>query len=119
MLEKQKARKREGGFHHIDISGEIDSQRFRTNLVSESFYSKLYNPRWPHTLDEFPLEMRVDVDRLRMKIVISQPAPPLQCDPSPRRLPAVNAGSEEPGTPRRSPAIGTESNEPEVSRAEP
>ena len=33
MLEKQKARKREGGFDHIDTSAEIDAQRFHTNLV--------------------------------------------------------------------------------------
>ena len=68
-----------------------------------------------------------------MEFVLSQPAPP-PCDPSPRRLPAVdtgseelgtprrlpavNTGSEEPGTPRRSPAIGTGSDEPGVSRAE-
>ena len=92
---------------------------FVPNLVSEPFfYSKIFNPRWPHTPDEFTLERRVDVDRLRMEIVLSQPEPPPQCNPSPRRLPAVDTGSEQPGTPRRSPAIGTGSDEPGVSRAE-
>ena len=53
-----------------------------------------------------------------MEIVLSQPEPPLQCDTSPRRLPGVDTGSEEPGSPQRLPAIGTGSNEPGVSRAE-
>ena len=115
MLEEKKAWKREAGFDGIDTAAEMDAQLFRANLVSEPFCCKLFNPRWPYIPDEFTLEMRVDVERLRMKIVLSQPAPPPQCDPSPRRLPAVDTGSEEPGTPRRSPAISTESDEPGVS----
>ena len=78
----------------------------------------MFNRRRPHTPDEFILEMRVDVERLRMEIILSQPAPRPQCDSSPRRLPVVDTGSEESGTPRRSPAIGTGSDEPGVSRAE-
>ena len=78
----------------------------------------MFNLRWPHTHDEFTLEMRVDVERLRMEIGLSQPEPPPQCDPSPRRLPAVDTGSEEPATLRWSPAIGMGSDEPGVSRAE-
>ena len=50
----------------------MDAKRFRTYLVSEPFYSKMFNRRWPHTPDEFTLEMRVDVERLRMKIVLSE-----------------------------------------------
>ena len=96
MLEEQKAWKREVGFGRTETAAEMDAQRFRTNLVSEPFYSKMCNPRWPHNPDEFTLEMRVDVKRLRMEIVLSQPAPRPQCDPSPRRLPAVDMGSEEP-----------------------
>ena len=118
MLEQQKAWKREAGFDRIDTAAEMDAQRFRTKLVSEHFYSKLFNPRWPHTPNEYTLEMRVDVERLRMGIILLQPAPPSQCDPLPRRLPAVDTGSEGPGTQRRSPAIGTGSDEPGVSRAE-
>ena len=96
----------------------MDAQRFRTSLFSEAFYSKMCNPRWPHNPDEFTLEMTVDVKRLRMEMILSHPAPRPQCDPSPRRLPAVDTGSEEPGTPRCLPAIGTGSDEPGVSRAE-
>ena len=88
----------------------------------------------PYTHDEFTLEVRVDVEGLRMEIVLSQLEPPPQCDASPRRLPAVDTcseepgmprrlsavdtWSEEPGTPRRLPAIGTGSDEPVLLRAE-
>ena len=96
----------------------MDAQRFRTSIDSESLYRKLYNPRWSHTREEHTLEMKIDFERLRMEVVLSQPAPPPQCDSSPRRLPAVDTGSDEPGTPRRSPAIGTGPDEPGVSRAE-
>ena len=76
----------------------------------------MLNPSSPYTPDEFTLEMKVDVERLRMEIILSQPAPP-QCDPLPRRV-AVDTGSEELGTSRRSPATGTGSDEPGVSRVE-
>ena len=79
---------------------------------SLSFYSKLYNPRWPHTPEEHTLEMRVDVVRLRrMENVLSQPAPPPQFDSSPRRSPAIGTGSDEPGVSR----AGTESTEREYT----
>ena len=97
----------------------MDARRSRTNLVLEPFfYSKMSNSRWPHIHDEFKLKMRVDVGGLRMEIVFSPPEPPPQYDASPRRLPAVDTGLEEPGTPRRLHAIGTRSDEPEISRAQ-
>ena len=116
MLEEQNAWKREAGFDYLDTAAEMDARRSRTDPVPEPFfYRNMFNPRCPHTPDELTLEMRVDVERLRMEIVLSQPEPPLQCDASPRRLPAVDTGSEEPGTLRRLPAIGTGSDEPGVS----
>ena len=78
----------------------------------------MFIPRRPHTPDGFTLEMRVDVELLRMEVALSQSAPRPQCDPSPRRLPAVDTGSEEPGALRRSLAINTGSDEPGVSRAQ-
>ena len=72
-------------------------------------------PRRPHSPDEFTLEMKVDVEGLRLEIILTQPASS-QCDPSLRRA-AVDTGSEEPGTPPRSPAIGTGSEEPGAPRA--
>ena len=77
----------------------------------------MFNPRRPYTHEEFSLEMRVDVEGLRIEIVLSQPEPPLQCDVSPRWFPAVDTGSEEPGTPRRLSTIGMGPDEPGVSRA--
>ena len=97
---------------------EKRSKRSRTSPISAPFFcSNMINPKRPHTLDEFTLEMKVDVERLRMEITLSQPVPQPQCDPSPRRA-AVDTGSEEPGTPRRSPSIGTGSDRPGVSRIE-
>ena len=98
MLEEHKAWKREVGFNRIETAAKMDAQRFRTSLVSEPFYSKMYNPRRPHNSDEFTLEMRVDVECLRMEIIFSQLAPRPQCEPLPRRLTAVDTGSEEPET---------------------
>ena len=80
------------------------------------FYRNMSILRRPHTPDEFTLKMKVDVERLRMEIILLQPAPP-QCDPLLQRA-EVDTGSEEPGTPRRSPAIGTGLDEPGVSRLE-
>ena len=79
------------------------------------FYRNMVIPRRSHTPDEFTLEMKGDVEGLRMEITLSQLASS-QCDPSPR-LAAVDMGSEQPGNPRRPPAIGTGSG-PEASRAE-
>ena len=119
MLQEQKAWKREFGFDRIEMATEMDEKCFRTSLVSEPFfYNIMFNPRRPNTPDEFTLEMRIDVERLRMEITLSQPAPRPQCDPSPRQLLAVDTGSEEPGTPRRLPAIGTGSDKPGVSRTQ-
>ena len=96
----------------------MDARRSRSNIVPVPFfYRSMFNPRRPHPPDEFILEMRVDVERLRMKIALSQPAPS-QYDSSPRRLLAVDTGSEGPGTLRRPPAFGTGLDEPGVSRAE-
>ena len=118
MLWEQKVWKREAGFDRIDTAAKMNAKRFCTNLVSEPFYSKLSNPRYPHSTDEYTLEIRVDVEQIRMEIISSQPTSLPQCDPSPRRLPAVDTGSEEPRTPRRSLAIVTGSDELGVSRAE-
>ena len=119
MIEEQKAWKREVGSDRIETTDKMDEKRFRTSLVSEPFfYRNMFYPRRPYTPDEFTLEMRVDVERLRMEIILSQPAPRPQCDLSPRRLPAVDTGSKETGTLRRSPAIGTGSDEPGVSQTE-
>ena len=118
MLEEQKAWMREAGFDKIEITAEMVEQRSRIGSDSQPFYTKLYNPRWPHTPEEYTLEMRVDVERLKTEILRLQPTPPPQRDSSPRPLPAADTGSEELGTPQRLPAIGTGSDELGVSRAD-
>ena len=49
MLAKHKAWKREAGFDRIEITAEMDAQRFRTGFDLEPLYMKLYTPRWLHT----------------------------------------------------------------------
>ena len=83
MLEEQEARKREAGFDRIEIIVKIYAQHLRAGFDSESRYTKLYIPRWTHTPAEYTLEMNVDAELLRMEMILSQPAPPPQCDSSP------------------------------------
>ena len=118
MHEKHQTWKREFGFDRIETAAEMDEKRSRTSTSPVSnpfFYRNMVIPRRPHSPDEFTLEMKVDVEGLRLEIILTQPAS-LQCAPSPRRA-AVDTGSEEPGTPPRSPAIGTGSEEPGASPA--
>ena len=113
MHEKHKAWKREFGFDRIETAAEMDGKRSCTStspVPNPFFYRNIVVPSHPHTPDEFTLEMKVDVEGLRMEIILSQPASS-KCDPSPRRA-AVDTGSEEPGTPQQSPASSTGPVEP-------
>ena len=97
----------------------VDEKRSRTStspVPDRFFYQNMVIPRRPHTSDEFTLEMKADLEGLRMEIILSQPASP-QYDTLPRHA-AVDTESEEPGTPPRSPAIGAESDGPGISRFE-
>ena len=107
MHEKHKVWKREFSFDRIGTAAEMDeNSRISTSPVPNPFfYRNMVIPEHPHTPEEFNLQMRVDVESLRMEIILSQP-PSSECDPSPRRA-AVDTGSEEPGTPPQSPAIST------------
>ena len=119
MREKHKTWKREFGFDRIETAAEMDEKRSRisTRPVPNPFFCRnMVIPRHLHTPDEFSLGMKVDVEGLRMEIILSQPASS-QCDPSPRRA-AVDTGSEGPGTPQQSLAIGTGSEESGASRAQ-
>ena len=120
MHEKHKAWKREFGFDRIETATKMDEKPSRTStspVPNPFFYRNMVIPSHPHTPDEFTLEMKVDVEGLRMETILSQPASS-QCDPSPRRT-AVDTGSEEPGTPQQSPAISTGSGNPERRRSRP
>ena len=108
MHKKHKTWKREFGFDRTETATEMDEKRSRTStrpVPDPFFYRNMVIPGHPPTPDEFTLEMKVDVDGLRMEIILAQPASS-QCGPSPRRA-AVYTGSEELGKPRRSTAIGT------------
>ena len=118
MHEKDKVWKREFGYDRIETAVEMDGKRSRTStspVPNPFFYRNMVIPGHPHMPGEFDLQMKVDVEGLRMEIILSQP-PSSECDPSPRRA-AVDTGSEEPGTPPQSPAISTGSG-PEASRVE-
>ena len=118
MHEEHKTWKREFGFERIETAAEMGEKRSRTStsaVPDPFFYRNMVVPRRPHTPDDFTFEMKVDVEGLRMEIILLQPTS-LQCDPSPQRA-AVDTGSKEPGTPPRSPAVGTGSEELGASRA--
>ena len=84
MLEEKKAWKREAGFDRTETTAEMDAERLRAGFDPQPFYTELYNPRWPHTPEEYTLEIIIDVERLKVEILLLQPSPPPQCD-SPRR----------------------------------
>ena len=75
MLAEQKEWKREAGFDRIEIIAEMRDQHFLAGFDSESLYSKLYNPKWPHFPEEHKLDMDVEIERLVSEILLSQPAP--------------------------------------------
>ena len=118
MHERHKVWKREFGYDRIEIAAEMDEKRSRTSTspVSNPFlYRNMVIPEHPHTPEEFHLQMKVDVEGLRMEIILSKPSSS-ECNTSPRRA-AVDTGSEEPGTPTQSPAISKGSG-PEAQQAE-
>ena len=118
MHERHKVWKREFGYDRIKMAAEMDEKRSRTSTspVSNPFlYRNMVIPEHPHTPEKFHLQMKVDVEGLRMEIILSQPSSS-ECDTSPRRA-AVDTGSEEPGTPTQSPAISKGSG-PEAQQAE-
>ena len=118
MNERHKVWKREFGYDRIEIAAEMDEERSRTSTSSVSnpfLYRNMVIPEHPHTPEEFHLQMKVDVEGLRMEIILSQPSSS-ECDASPRRA-AIDTGSEEPGTPTQSPAISKGSG-PEAQQAE-
>ena len=118
MHERHKVWKREFGYDRIETATEMDEKCFRasTSPVSNPFlYRNMVIPERLHTPEEFHLQMKVDVEGLRMEIILSQPSLS-ECDASPRRA-AVDTGPEEPGTPTQSPAISKGSG-PEAQQAE-
>ena len=108
LYERHKVWKREFGCDRLETAVGMDEKRPRIStspVTNPFFYRSMVIPERPHTPEEFSLQMKGDVEGLRMEIILSQP-PSSECDPSPRRA-AVVTRSEEPGTPPHSPAIST------------
>ena len=99
MLEEQKVWKREAGFDRTEIMAETHVQRVHVGFDSEPLYTGLYNPQWPHTPKEYNLELDVEVERLKLKILLSGPPTSLQDDLSPGQSHAAGTGLDEPGVP--------------------
>ena len=55
-------------------------RRIHTGFDSVHFYTGSYNSRWPHSPEEYTLRMSVDVEKLKLEKIFSQPAISLQCD---------------------------------------
>ena len=62
-----------------------------------TLFFKLHIPRWSHIPADYTLGRNVEAKGLRRKIVLSQHAPPPQCDSLPRRSSMVGTGLDEPG----------------------
>ena len=75
MLEEQKVWKREADFDRIEIISEMHAQRLHVGFDSEQLYTGRYNPRWSHTPEEHKIDRDVEIERLRLEILLSQPAP--------------------------------------------
>ena len=76
MHEKHKVWKREFGFDRIETAAEMNEKRSRTSTSpapNPFFHRNMVIPIYPHTPEEFNLQMKVDVEGLRMEIILSQP----------------------------------------------
>ena len=75
-------------------------RRLHAGFDSGRFYTRLYNLRRPPTPENITLGMNVEVESLRLEVLLLRPTLPPQHDLSPQRSPA--AGTEElngPGEP--------------------
>ena len=87
-VRKESSLKREGGFDRIETVAEMHEETLRhlhAGFNPESFNTGLYNTRRPPTLEEFNLDLKVEVESLRTELLLSQPLPLSQLDLPPRR----------------------------------
>ena len=102
MLEKRATWMRENGFDRIKVFAEMHEETLRrlpVGLHLKPFYTGLYNPRRPPTPDQYTVNMKLEVETLRLEILLSQPLTPPQFDISPRRSPAAGTGFNKPRVP--------------------
>ena len=79
MHERHKVWKREFSYDRIEMAAEMDEKRSRTSTspVSNPFlYRNMVIPEHPHTPEEFHLQMKGDVEGLRMEIFSHNPRRP-------------------------------------------
>ena len=84
----------------IEVIAEMHEdtlRRLHASLDLEPIYTGLYNPRRSPTPEEYALDMTIEVESLRLEVLLSQPLRPPQYNSSPRRSPAAGAGLDEPG----------------------
>ena len=67
---RRRHRSEEEASRALLLPGNPRELGLREAISEPFFYSKMFNPRWRNTPDEIPLETRVDVERLRMEIVL-------------------------------------------------
>ena len=76
MHERHKVWKREFRYDRLETAAEMDEKRSRIStspVTNPFFYRSMVIPDYPHTPEEFSLQMKVDVEGLRMEIILSQP----------------------------------------------
>ena len=72
MHEKHKTWKLKFGFDRMETAAEMDEKSSHTStspVPDPFFYRNMVIPRHPHTPVEFTLEMKVDIEGLRMEII--------------------------------------------------
>ena len=95
LHERHKVWKREFGYDRLETAAEMDEKRSRIStspVTNPFFYKSMVIPDHPHTPEEFSLQMKVDVEGLRMEINLSQP-PSSEYDTSPWRRGTRNAAA--------------------------
>ena len=60
----------ENGFDRIEVKAEMHEEILRRLL---SGFTRLYNPRRPPTSEEFTLDMKIELESLRLEVLLSQP----------------------------------------------
>ena len=76
LHERHKVWKREFGYDRLETAAEMDEKRSRIStsaVTNPFFYRSMVIPNHPHTPEEFSLQMKVDVEGLRMEIILSHP----------------------------------------------
>ena len=69
------------------------------NFDLEPLYTGPYNPQRLLSPQEFTAEMNVEVESLKLEILLAQIPPPPQYELLPRRSPAAGTGLDEPEVP--------------------